>query len=296
MRMKSLATLWLQTLRCTKQFSTSAITRICAWTLLTAPWTSPSTASSTWWSRSEIRRRLQLLNTLFIIQVPQSESVTCDYEAEGITNYHQCNTIVGSIILRNVLMTLFPDSRRVCLRAKRFNIFHFLAAGAYFDTVVCIYLRNNTCNILNSEMVKVVELNWCPVASVFCNHIQAIATTPQPCSLKFYCLLLATWFRDLEGICKYFYYWKTLLTPRIQVPLWNGMRVNARKLNAKQDTKLIKLSYEELIVTKVGITAVWAKRLKWIRAVFIFEEESSSCFFPLLVPPFRDGIALWQQC
>jgi len=29
-----------------------------------------------------------------VIEVPQSESVTCDYEAEGITNYHQCNTII----------------------------------------------------------------------------------------------------------------------------------------------------------------------------------------------------------
>ena len=64
--------------------------------------------------------------------------------------------------------------------------------------------------------------------------------------------------------------------------------------NRTQDTKLLKLSYEELIVTKVGITAVWAKRLKWIWTV-ILTEGSSSCFSPPLVPPFRDEIALWRQ-
>ena len=71
--------------------------------------------------------------------------------------------------------------------------------------------------------------------------------------------------------------------------------MNATKVNAKQDTKLLKLSYEELIVTKVGITAVWAKRLKWIWTVILME-GSSSCFSPPLVPPSRDGIALWRQC
>ena len=43
-----------------------------------------------------------------------------------------------------------------------------------------------------------------------------------------------------------------------QFPLFHGIRVkNATKVNANQDDKkLLKLSYEELIVTKVGITAV----------------------------------------
>lgn len=56
---------------------------------------------------------------------------------------------------------------------------------------------------------------------------------------------------------------ETLSTPRPRIfnihnqfPLFHGIRVNATKVNAKQDTKLLKLSYEELIVTKVGITAV----------------------------------------
>ena len=31
----------------------------------------------------------------YFVQVPQSDRVSCDYEAEGYTNYHQCNTIVS---------------------------------------------------------------------------------------------------------------------------------------------------------------------------------------------------------
>ena len=77
-------------------------------------------------------------------------------------------------------------------------------------------------------------------------------------------------------------------------PRFNGIGVNATKVNAKQDTKLLKLSYEELIVTTVKITAVWAKRLKWIWTV-IWKEGSSSCFSPPLAPPSHDGIALWRQ-
>ena len=29
------------------------------------------------------------------LQVPQQENAECEYEAEGVTNYYQCNTVVS---------------------------------------------------------------------------------------------------------------------------------------------------------------------------------------------------------
>ena len=32
---------------------------------------------------------------IFALQVPQQENAECEYEAEGVTNYYQCNTVVS---------------------------------------------------------------------------------------------------------------------------------------------------------------------------------------------------------
>ena len=32
----------------------------------------------------------------FALQVPQHENAECEYEAEGVTNYFQCNTVVNT--------------------------------------------------------------------------------------------------------------------------------------------------------------------------------------------------------
>ena len=34
------------------------------------------------------------LKMFFPLQVPQHENAECEYEAEGVTNYFQCNTVV----------------------------------------------------------------------------------------------------------------------------------------------------------------------------------------------------------
>ena len=40
--------------------------------------------------------------------MPQQDNVECEYEAEGVTNYYQCNTVVSIIASHQVIKSQIP--------------------------------------------------------------------------------------------------------------------------------------------------------------------------------------------
>ena len=40
--------------------------------------------------------------------MPQQDNVECEYEAEGVTNYYQCNTVVSIIANHQIIESQIP--------------------------------------------------------------------------------------------------------------------------------------------------------------------------------------------
>ena len=56
------------------------------------------------------------------IKVPQQDNVECEYEAEGVTNYYQCNTVVSIIANHQIIKSQIPvplPKRRTKLQVLR---------------------------------------------------------------------------------------------------------------------------------------------------------------------------------
>ena len=74
------------------------------------------------------------------LQVPQQEKAECEYEAEGVTNYYQCNTVVR--IEFHPLSSSYSSlgDSRVNLWTPRLRLHDISSASSLFHPAICLHI------------------------------------------------------------------------------------------------------------------------------------------------------------
>ena len=77
------------------------------------------------------------------LQVPQQENAECEYEAEGVTNYYQCNTVVS--IEFHPLSSSYSSlgDSRVNLWTPRISLHDLSAASSLLHPAICLHIASH---------------------------------------------------------------------------------------------------------------------------------------------------------
>ena len=70
--------------------------------------------------------------------MPQQDNVECEYEAEGVTNYYQCNTVVSIIANHQIIKSKIPVP--VLKRRTNFPVLRGGGNQALPESIHCFFV------------------------------------------------------------------------------------------------------------------------------------------------------------